>query len=65
MNTTTPSHGFTEQAFSALATAIDEVPAERREVFLVQLVILLSARSSDPDTLGECISRARDALTSV
>ena len=59
----TPQHpGFTEQAFSALASAIDEVPAERREVFLTQLVILLSARHSDPDALGDCIARARGAL---
>lgn len=55
-------HGFTEQAFSALAAAIDEVPAERREVFLTQLVILLSARSAEPHALSDCIARARDAL---
>lgn len=64
MNTPTPTAtpGFSEQAFSALAAAIDEVPAERREVFLTQLVILLSARSGDAHALTDCIARTRDTL---
>lgn len=60
MNHTPLTHGFSEQAFSALASAIDGLPPERREVFLTQLVILLSARSTDPNVLIDCIQRTRE-----
>lgn len=56
--TTAPTHGFTEQAFSTLAAAIDEVPAGERELFLAKLVILLTARTGDPTALADCIRRA-------
>ncbi|MDB5898527.1 MAG: hypothetical protein JWP22_2224 [Ramlibacter sp.] len=54
--------GFSEQAFTALASALDEVPAAQRELFLTKLVILLTARSGEAGDLADCIARARAHL---
>jgi hypothetical protein len=60
--TATSTPGFSEQAFTALASALDEVPGEQRELFLTKLVILLAARNGEAGVLAECIGRARAHL---
>lgn len=42
MNQTT-NPGFSEEDFTALASALDGTRPEQRELFLVKLVVLLSA----------------------
>jgi len=56
---THPPKLFSEQAFSALAGALDRVPAAERELFLAKLVILLTTRTAQPDALADCIARAQ------
>lgn len=62
MNTTTdPTATFAERDFVDLATAIDQVPAPQRELFLTKLVILLAA-GAPAGALAQRIERARRHL---
>lgn len=51
---------FEERNFEVLASALDDVPPTKRELFLTKLVILLA--SSGNDTLENCVQRARKDL---
>lgn len=58
MNTTTETTAtFAERDFVDLASAIDQVPAPQRELFLTKLVILLAA-GAPAGLLADRIQRA-------
>lgn len=57
MNTTTDTTTFAERDFVDLASAIDQVPAPQRELFLTKLVILLAA-GAPAGLLADRIQRA-------
>ncbi len=59
---TTASATFAERDFEALASAIDQVPAPQRELFLTKLVILLAAGAPD-GLLADRIQRASRHLS--
>ncbi|MBK6652214.1 MAG: DUF2783 domain-containing protein [Betaproteobacteria bacterium] len=51
-----------EQIYDDLATAIDQVPASKRELFLAKLVMLLANEQDDPKRFGELLDVARQNL---
>ena len=51
-----------EQIYDDLATAIDQVPASKRELFLAKLVMLLANEAADPKRLGTPLDVARQNL---
>lgn len=59
--TTTPPSGFNERGFEQLASELDRIATDHRELFLTKLVISLATRA-DPDTLGWHIARAQQNL---
>lgn len=61
MNSTgTPA--FAEKNFEVLASALDNLPATKRELFLTKLVILLASTGQESSTLENCIHRAQKDL---
>ncbi len=51
-----------EQIYDDLATAIDQVPASKHELFLAKLVMLLANEQDDPKRFGELLDVARQNL---
>lgn len=51
-----------EQIYDDLATAIDQVPASKCELFLAKLVMLLANEQDDPKRFGELLDVARQNL---
>lgn len=64
MTQSTPCPAFNESGFESLASAIDRIDAEQRNVFLCKLAILLASHAG-PDVLAACIPKAERHLRPV
>lgn len=62
MNHPTPDATFRETDFELLATAIDTIAPEKRELFLAKLAILLIANLTDKEALPNWVARAKAHL---
>ena len=62
MSHTTPDATFREADFELLATAIDTIAPEKRELFLAKLTILLIANLTNKEALPDWVARAKAHL---
>ncbi|WP_397475357.1 hypothetical protein [Pusillimonas sp.] len=64
MTQSDPPSAFNESGFELLASAIDRIDPEQRDVFLCKLAILLASHAG-PDVLSACIPKAERHLRPV
>lgn len=55
-------HADLEQVYELLATRIDALGADKSELFLAKLVLLLAHENGDPDRVRQLIDAAERSL---